>query len=80
MFFTQSDNCTQLVHIFYIILVFAIPTMFCTQSDNCTQLVHIFDIILVFAAELEEPKIGICGKGLIPIERRGEKELYLNDH
>ena len=26
--------------------------------------VHIFDIISLFAAELEEPKIGIRGKGL----------------
>ena len=27
--------------------------------------VHIFDIISLFAAELEEPKLGISGKGLI---------------
>ena len=27
--------------------------------------VHIFDIISLFAAELEGPKIGISGKGLI---------------
>ena len=26
--------------------------------------VHTFDIIFLFAAELEEPRIGICGKGL----------------
>ena len=26
--------------------------------------VHIFDIISLFAAELEEPRIGILGKGL----------------
>ena len=38
--------------------------MFSTQSDNCTVSVHIFNIILLFAAELEEPKIGIWGKGL----------------
>ena len=38
------------------------PTMFSTQSDNCTPFVHIFDIILLSAAELEEPKIGICSK------------------
>ena len=37
--------------------------MFSTQSDNCTPFVHIFDIFL-FDAELEEPKIGISGKGL----------------
>ena len=40
------------------------PTLFSSQTDNCTPFVHIFDIILLFAAELEEPKIGICGKGL----------------
>ena len=38
--------------------------MFSTQSDNCTSFVHILDIIFLFAAELEEPKIGIWGKGL----------------
>ena len=27
--------------------------------------VHIFDIISLFAPELEEPKIGISGKGLL---------------
>ena len=26
--------------------------------------VHIFDIVFLFAAQLEEPKIGIWGKGL----------------
>ena len=40
------------------------PTMFSTQSDNCMPIVHIFDIIFLFAACLEEPKIGIGGKGL----------------
>ena len=39
--------------------------MFSTQSDNCIPFVHIFDIISLFAAELEEPKIGISGKGLM---------------
>ena len=38
--------------------------MFSTQSVNCNPFVHIFNIIFLFAAELEEPKIGICGKGL----------------
>ena len=39
--------------------------MFCTQLDNCTPFVHIFDIIFLFASELEEPKIGLLGKGLL---------------
>ena len=38
--------------------------MFSSQSDNCTPFVHIFDIISLFATKLEEPKIGIRGKGL----------------
>ena len=37
--------------------------MFSTQSDNCTPSDDIFDIISLFAAELEEPKIGVWGKG-----------------
>ena len=40
-------------------------TMFSTKLDNCTPFVHIFDFILLFASELEEPKIGVWGKGLI---------------
>ena len=38
--------------------------MFSTHSDNCIPFVYIFDIISSFAAEFEEPKIGISGKGL----------------
>ena len=38
--------------------------MFSTQSYNCIPIFHIFDIIPLFAIELEEPKIGILGKGL----------------
>ena len=41
--------------------------MFSTQSENHTQFVHIFDIISLFAAELEEPKIGMWGKGLTAV-------------
>ena len=36
-----------------------------SYSDNCTPFVHIFDIRVLFAAELEGPKIGIWGKGLM---------------
>ena len=52
-----SRNCSQRA-------ISPFPTMFSTQSDNCTPFVHSFDIIFLFAAELEEPKIGIRGKGL----------------
>ena len=44
--------------------------MFSTQSDNCIPLVHIFEIISVFAAELQEPKIGISGKGLTYVKEQ----------
>ena len=40
------------------------PTMFSTQSDNCIPVCPFFDIISLFAAELEEHKSGISGKGL----------------
>ena len=39
-------------------------TMFSTQSETLSPFVNIYDIISNFAAELEEPKIGIWGKGL----------------
>ena len=38
--------------------------MFLTQSDNCIPFVHIFDIKSLSAVQLEEPKVGISGKGL----------------
>ena len=34
------------------------------NQKTVSPLVNIFDIISVFAAELEEPKIGMWGKGL----------------
>ena len=37
---------------------------FSFSHNVLSQFVRIFDIILLFAAELEEPKIGISGKGL----------------
>ena len=44
--------------------------MFSTQSDNCIPVIHIFDTISVFAAQLEEPKIGISGKGLTTLKKK----------
>ena len=38
--------------------------MFSTQSDNCIPICTYFYIISSFAAEIEEPKTGISGKGL----------------
>ena len=52
--------------------------MFSTQSDNCTPFVLISDIIFLFAAEWEEPKIGISGKGLSILSLY--LILYFNGH
>ena len=38
--------------------------MFLINQIIVSPFVHIFDIISLFAAEFEEPKIGISGKGL----------------
>ena len=40
------------------------PQCFLLNQIIVSQFVHIFDIISLFAAKLEEPKIGISGKGL----------------
>ena len=40
------------------------PQCFLLNQIIVSRFVHIFDIIFLFAAELEEPKIGISGKGL----------------
>ena len=40
------------------------PKCFLLDKITVSQFVHIFDIISLFAAEFEEPKIGISGKGL----------------
>ena len=41
------------------------PECFLLNQVIVSPSVYIFDIISLFAAELEEPKIGISGKGLI---------------
>ena len=41
------------------------PQYFLLRQIIVSPLVHIFDILFLFAAEFEEPKIGISGKGLI---------------
>ena len=46
--------------------------MFSMQSENCIPFVNIFDIISLFAAELEDPKIDISGKGL-PVMYENDK-------
>ena len=41
------------------------PQSFLLNQMTVSPFVHFFDIISLFAFELEEPKIGISGKGLI---------------
>ena len=41
------------------------PQYFLLNQIIVSPFVHIFDIISLFAAEMQEPKIGISGKGLI---------------
>ena len=40
------------------------PQCFLLNQIIVSSIVHIFDIISIFAAELEEPKIDISGKGV----------------
>ena len=54
------------------------PQCFLLNHIIVSPFVHIYDIISLFAAELEEPKIGISGKGIIafssfPVENVGGK-------
>ena len=41
------------------------PQCFLLNQITVSPFVHIYDIISLFAVELEKPKIGISGKGLI---------------
>ena len=43
------------------------PPCFLLNQTTVSLIVRIFDIISLFAAELEEPKIGISGLGLIDV-------------
>ena len=49
---------------------FLFPQCFLLNQIIVSPFVHIFDIISLFAAKLEEPKLGISGKGLIPRNQR----------
>ena len=58
------------------------PQCFLLNQIIVSLFVHIFDIISLFDTELEEPKIGISGKGLtpyhtIPTYSDFEKETFL---
>ena len=51
------------------------PQCFLLKQITVSPFVHIFAIIYLFAAELEEPKIGISGKGLTHLGEFYENEL-----
>ena len=54
------------------------PQCFFSQSDNCIPIYPYFFDIFLFAAELEEPKIFISGKGLeVALQILGRK-FYKN--
>ena len=46
------------------------PQCFLLNQIIVSSFVHIFDMISVFATELEEPKVGISGKGLMIYKRK----------
>ena len=54
------------------------PQCFLLNQIIVFQFVHIFDIISLFADELEDPKIGISGKGLRDEDITFLKQLLVN--
>ena len=46
------------------------PQCFLLPLITASPFAHIFDIVSLFAAELEEPKIGISGKGFMTLRRK----------
>ena len=49
--------------------------MFSTHHIIVFPFVHIFDIVSLFCAELEEPKIGISGKGLRVVKKKSDLQV-----
>ena len=62
------------------------PQCFLLNQKIISPFVYIYDIISLFAAELEEPKIGISGKGLMTFYKKafenmlGNGEIANNQH
>ena len=52
------------------------PQCFLLNQIIISPLVHIFDIISLFSGELEEPKFGISGKGLIILPALWQKLVF----
>ena len=53
------------------------PQCFLPNQIIVFQFVHVLDIISLFAAELEEPKLGISGKGLQTCKYSRKKEIIV---
>ena len=49
------------------------PQCFLLYQKTVSRFVNFFDIVSLFAAELEEPKIGIQGKGLNSSTKKKKK-------
>ena len=53
--------------------------MFYTQTDNCTPIcLHFCHHIFLFAAESEEPRIGMSGKGLTTVRKEPINREYVH--
>ena len=56
------------------------PQCFLLSQKIVSPFVNIFDIISLFAAELEEPRIGISGKGLTLRAQKKENCQTISPH
>ena len=54
------------------------PQCFLLHQKIVSPFVNIFDIISLFAAEVKEPKIGICGNGLKGVKNIVRMEKMYN--
>ena len=61
---TPFENIVEKGDIAHKEQVLLFPQCFLLYKITVYSFVHVFDIVSLFAAELEEPKIGISGKGL----------------
>ena len=61
---TAFENIVEKEEIAHYKQFLLLPQCFPLNQTTVSLIVSIFDIISLFAAELEEPKIGICGNGL----------------
>ena len=68
--FGKRKNCWQRAIFFFS------PKCFLLNHRSVSPLVNIFDIITLFAAKLEEPKIGVWGKGINKVNSKTHHQSY----